>query len=114
MQIIENIYIEMIEKTKKIEATYSQCFVDKFHASLKSFETTSLEQSLNETEDIFWNPNLLIQSIRGMQRKQEEAIAELKLDEQSQVKENIVRMNEFKPNLTFSQDSFGQLYLSWL
>jgi hypothetical protein len=47
-----------------------------------------------------------------MQRKQEEAIAELKLDEQSQVKENIVRMNEFKPNLTFSQDSFGQLYLS--
>jgi hypothetical protein len=49
-----------------------------------------------------------------MQRKQETAIAELKLklDEQSQVKDELIKMNEFKPNLSFSQDSFGQLYLN--
>jgi hypothetical protein len=49
-----------------------------------------------------------------MQRQQEEAIAELKLklNEQSQVKDNLVQMNEFKPNLSFSPDSFGFVYLN--
>ncbi len=52
----------------------------------------------------------LIESIRGMQRQQEEAIAELKLklNEQSQVKDNLVQMNEFTPNVSFSQGLFGQ------
>ncbi len=36
----------------------------------------------------------------------------LKLDEQSQVKDNLMQMNEFKPNLSFNQDSFGQLHLN--
>jgi len=87
---------------------------DQLNASLKSFETTSIEQSLNETEETFRNPNLLIDSIREIQRKQEEAIAELrlKLNEQNQVEDNLKRMNEFKPNLSFSQDSFGLLYLN--
>ena len=82
---IDNIYMDMIEKTKKFEAAYLKSLEDKLNASLKSFETTSLEQSLNETEDAFRNPNLLIESIRDMQRKKEEAIVELKLklDEQS-------------------------------
>jgi hypothetical protein len=49
-----------------------------------------------------------------MQRQQEQAIKELrmKLDEQSQVKDNLTRMNEFIPNLSFSQDLFGQLHLN--
>jgi hypothetical protein len=49
-----------------------------------------------------------------MPRKQEEAIAELKmkLDEQSQVKDNLIKMNEFKPNLSFNHDSFGKLHLN--
>jgi hypothetical protein len=111
---IDDIYMEMIEKTKKFEATYLKSLEDKLEASLKSFETTTLEQSLKETEETFRDPNLLIESIRDMQRQQEEAIAELKLklDEQSQVKDHLIEMNEFKPNLSFSQDSFGQLYLN--
>jgi hypothetical protein len=110
---IDDIYMEMIDKTKQFEATYLKSLADKLEASLKSFKTTSLEQSLKETEDIFRNPNLLIESIRVMQRQQEEAISELKLklDEQSQVKEHLIQMNEFKPK-SFSQDSFGQLYLN--
>jgi len=49
-----------------------------------------------------------------MQRKQEEALVELKLKlgEQMQVKDHLIQMNEFKPNLSFSQDSFGQLHLN--
>jgi len=64
---------------------------DKLETSLKSFETKSLEQSLKETEDTFRNPNLLIDTNREMQRKQEEAITELKLklDEQSQVNDHL-------------------------
>ena len=111
---IDDIYMEMIEKTKNFEATYLKSLEDKLEASLKSIETKSLEQSLNETEEAFRNPNLLIESIQDEQRKQEKAIAELKLklDEQSQVKDNLIRMNEFKPNLSFIQGYFGQLNLN--
>jgi len=106
--------MEMIEKTKKFEAAYLKSIEDKLNASMKSFETTSLVQSLKETEETFRNPNLLIDTIREMQRQQEEAIAELKLrlDQQSQVKNNLTRMNEFKPNVSFNQDSFGLLHLN--
>jgi hypothetical protein len=110
---IDDIYMEMIEKTKKFEATYLKSLADKLEASLKSFETTSLEQNLKETEESFRNPNLLTESIRDMQRQQEDALAELKLklDEQSQAKDILINMNEFKPK-SITQDSFGQLYLN--
>jgi hypothetical protein len=113
-QKIDDIYLEMIDKTKTFEAVYLKSLKDRLDASLKSFETTSLEQSLKETEETFRNPNLLIESIREMQSKQEEAIVELKskVDEQSQVKDNLIKMNDFKPNLSFSPDSFGQLRLN--
>jgi hypothetical protein len=111
---IDDIYMEMIEKTKKIETTYLKSLENKLETSLKSFDTTSLEQSLNKTDDSFRDPNLLIESIREMQRQQEESIAKLKLklDEQSQVKDTLKEMNTFKPNLSFSPDSFGQLRLN--
>jgi hypothetical protein len=113
-QKIDDIYMKMIDKTKKFEATYLKSLEDKLEASLKSFETTSLEQSLKETEELFRNPNLLIESIREMQRQQEKAIVDLKskLDEQSQVKDHLIQMNEFKPTFSFNQDSFGLLLLN--
>ncbi len=76
---IDDIYMEMIEKTKKFEAVYLKSLEDKLNACLRSLETKTLEQSLKETEETFLNPNLLIESIRGIQRQQEEAIADLKL-----------------------------------
>ena len=69
----------MIEKTKKFEATYLKSLEDQSEASLKSFLTKSLEQSITETEETFRNPILLIKSIREMQRQHQDAIAELKL-----------------------------------
>jgi len=68
-ETIDDIYMEMIEKTKNFEATYLKSLADKLEASLKSFETKSLEQSLKETEDTFRNPHLLMESIREMQRQ---------------------------------------------
>jgi hypothetical protein len=111
---IDDIYMEMIDKTKTFESTYLKSLEDKLNASLKSFETKSIELSLKETEESFRNPNLLIQSIRAMQRQQEEAIAELKrkLEEQSQVKDDLTRMNQFTPNVSFSKEWFGQLHLN--
>jgi hypothetical protein len=50
---IDDIYMEMIERTKKFAATYLKSLEDKLDASLKSFETKSLEQSLKETDDTF-------------------------------------------------------------
>jgi hypothetical protein len=95
---IDDIYMEMIQKTKKSEAAYLKSLEDQLYASLKSFETNSLEQSLKETEETFRNPNLFMESIREMQRQQDEAIAELrlKLAEENQVKDNLIRMNEFQ------------------
>ena len=111
---IDDINMAMIKKTKKFEPTYLKSLVDKLGESLRSFETKSIEQSLKETEETFRNPNLLIESIRDMQCQQDEAIGELKLklNEQSQVKDDMKRMNEFKPNLSFSQNSFGLLHLN--
>jgi hypothetical protein len=90
---IDDIYMEMIQKTKKFEALYLKSLEDKLEASLKSYETKSLEQNLIETEETFRDPNLLIESIREMQRQQDEAIVELKLklEEQSQVKDEFNR-----------------------
>ncbi len=113
-QKIDDIYMEMIEKTKTFEAVYLKSLKDQLNASLKSFETTSLEQCFNKTDELFRDPNLLIESIREMQLQQEKTIAELKsnLDEQSQVKDKLMLKNEFKPNVSFSPDSFGQLHLN--
>jgi hypothetical protein len=111
---IDDIYMEMIEKTKKFEASYLKSLEDKLEPSLKSFETKSLEQSLKETDESFRNPNLLLESIREIPRTKEEVIVELKmkLDEQSQAKNILIKMNEFTPNVSFSQDSFGVLHLN--
>jgi hypothetical protein len=68
---IDEIYMEMIDKTKKFEAAYLKNLADKLNASLRSFETNSLEQSLKETAETFRKPNLLIGSIRDMQLQQE-------------------------------------------
>ena len=64
----------MIEKTKKFEATFLKSLNENYEASLKSIGTQSIEEDLAAVEETFRNPNLLIESIREMQRQQEEAI----------------------------------------
>jgi hypothetical protein len=53
----------------------------------------SLENELNETEELFRDPNLLIETIRDMQQKQEGSLnyIQLKLNEMHQIKVKLNR-----------------------
>ncbi len=61
---------------------------------------------MNEVEETFRHPNLLIEAIKEMQQKQEQSLNEIqiKLNEMNQVKDHLTATNYFLP--TFS--SFNQ------
>jgi hypothetical protein len=97
---IDDVALEMIEQTKKCEAEYLKEVKENL---LSSFgESKSLDKELEEIEEFFRNPNLLIQSIKEMQQRQEESLKEIqsKLNEINQVQVDLKATNEFKPNLT--------------
>ena len=111
---IDDIYMEMIEKTKEVEATYLKSFNEKFSESFKAFDIKSLDEDLKEFEEKLRDPQLLIESMREIQIKQEKTIEtmQFKLNEMSQVEKHLKASNEFKPNLSFRKDFFGQLNLN--
>jgi hypothetical protein len=106
---IDKVALEMIDKTKQLEAKYLTSL------NAISVETNkTLELEIKETEEAFRNPTILIESIREMQCKQEDAVKmiKIKLDELRQANDHLKASNEFKANLSFSQDSFGSLTLN--
>jgi hypothetical protein len=118
---IDDVALEMIEQTKKCEAEYLKEVKENL---LSSFgESKSLDKVLEEIEEFFRNPNLLIQSIKDLQQRQEESLKEIqsKLNEINQVKVDLKAANEFEPNLTllnqessssFSSSIFGSMKLN--
>jgi hypothetical protein len=106
---IDEVALEMIDKTKQLEAKYLMSL------NTISIETNkTLEIEIKETEKAFRNPTILIESIRGMQRKQEDTVEmiNLKINELSKANDHLKALNEFKANLSFSQNSFGSLTLN--
>jgi hypothetical protein len=97
---IDDVALEMIEQTKKCEAEYLKSLKENLLSSFD--ESKSLDKELEEIEEYFRNPNLLIQSIKDMQQRQEESFKEIqsKLNEINQVKVDLKATNEFEPNLT--------------
>jgi hypothetical protein len=94
---IDDIALQMIDKVTENQDSFSK----KLKANYSSFDDSKpLENELNEIEDTFRNPNLLIQTIKEMQQRQEESLNEiqLKLNEMSLVKEFLEKKNEFQPN----------------
>jgi methyl-accepting chemotaxis protein len=92
---IDDVALEMIEQTKKCEAEYLK---EVKVTLLSSFDhSKSLDKDLEEIEEFFRNPNLLIQSIKEMQQRQEESLKEIqsKLNEINQVKVDLKAANEF-------------------
>jgi hypothetical protein len=88
----------MIDETQKWQEKYLR----ELKESFSSFdETQSVEDQLNEIEETFRNPNILIEAITEMQEKQEESLRDIqsKLKEIKQVKHNLKVTNQFKPNL---------------
>jgi hypothetical protein len=118
---IDDIALGMIDQTKIYEETYLKELKEHF----SSFDTTqSLANELNQKEETFRNPNLLIETIEDMQQKQEESLngIQSKLNEMNQVKDKLKATNEFKPKLSlFNQKEedtslFGSIRLNacWL
>ena len=89
------------DETKFYEAMYLKLFKESF----SSFDQSkSLENELNQIEETFRNPNLLIETVREMQQKNEKSL-NLKLNEINQVKAHLKSIVEFKPNLSlFNQE----------
>ena len=114
---IDDIALGMIDQTKIYEETYLKELKEHF----SSFDKTqSLANELNEIEETFRNPNLLIETIEDMQQKQEESLngIQSKLNEMNQVKDKLKATNEFKPKLSlFNQKEedtslFGSIRLN--
>ncbi len=64
----------MIQQTKKFEASYLRNIEDQF----SSFdETKSIQNDLNKIGEKFRDPNLLIETIKHMQQKQEESLKDI-------------------------------------
>jgi hypothetical protein len=108
---IDEIYLEMIERTKTFESCYLKSLDEKLTSTLKTYETKSVETELNEINEKLRDPNVLIESLIKMQVNTLEDIKS-KLNEMSQVKEHLKAFNEFKPNVTFEQNVFGTICLN--
>ncbi len=67
----------MIDETKKYEVMHLNSLREKLLDTLPIDQSKSLENQLNEIEDTFRNPNLLIEKIKEMQLKQEESLNEI-------------------------------------
>jgi hypothetical protein len=106
---IDEVALEMIDKTKQLESKYLMSL------NAISVETNkTLELEIKETEEAFRNPTILIESIKEMQSKQKDALEmiKVKLDKLRQANDHLKESNQFKANLSFSQDSFGSLTLN--
>ena len=70
---VDDIYMDMIEMTKKFEASYLKSVNEKLETPLKSEETTKskIVDELKETGEEFRNPNILIESIKEFHQKQQ-------------------------------------------
>jgi hypothetical protein len=108
-QKIDDIALDMIDQTKKFEASYLKSLNEKLDIPLESFNKKSINDDFKEIEELFRDPNLLLESIQGLQRKQQEAMGDLKLklNEMTQIRDDFKKSNIFET----SQVSFGTLCL---
>jgi hypothetical protein len=85
--------------------------IEKFYSSFD--DSKSLANDLNEMEEQFRNPNLLIETIKQMQQKQEESLNEIqfKLNEINQLKEYLKETNCFIPFIQRETSLFGSIRL---
>ena len=113
---IDKIALAMIDQTKKCEEEYLRNLKERFSSY---DDCKSLEDKLNQIEDTFRHPNLLIEAIREMQQKQDESLKEIqvKLNQMNQVKDHLTATNYFLPTFSlFNQEEeetslFGSIKL---
>ena len=99
---IDDIALELIDKIKKSE----EIFLRQLGEKISSFDgRQSLETELNEIQETFRNPTLLIETIREMQHKQEEFLRDIqsKLNQINQVKDDAKDNTFFHTEFIFIQ-----------
>ena len=69
----------MIDRTNKCQEEQLNSIKEKLFENSSFDETKSLLTELNLIEDTFRNPNLLIETIKEMQQKQEESLRDIQL-----------------------------------
>jgi hypothetical protein len=114
---IDDIALAMIDESKKCQALFLKNLKESFKENFSSFEKSKpLEDELNEIEELFRDPNLQIETTKEMHQKQEKSLNEfqLKLNEMTQINDDLKATNEFQPNLSsFNQeDLFGSIKLN--
>jgi hypothetical protein len=77
-QKIDDIALAMIEQTQKFEAEYLKSLNEKLDTPLESFNKKSIDDDFKEIEELFRDPNLLLESIQGLQRKEQDAIGSIR------------------------------------
>ncbi len=107
---IDDIALAIIDKIKKHEEVY----LKNLNENVLVFDySKSLKDELADIQMTFRDPNLLIQSIKEIQRKQEESlkVIQLKLAEMNQIKDNLMGTNKFKQNLSLLNQTEGDTSL---
>jgi hypothetical protein len=113
---VDDIALAMIDATKKHEKMFMENLMENFYSSFDGIQ--SRETQLNQIEETFRDPNLLIQTIKDMQKKQVESLNDIqfKLKQMNQVKDDVKLTNGFKPNLSSINQKntclFGSINLS--
>ncbi len=93
----DEIALGMIDKIKKCEESFSKSLNERF----SYFDhDKSFESELNELEETFRDPDLLVQSIQKLQQSQDESLndIQLKLNQMNQIKDDLKATNSFQPN----------------
>ena len=112
---IDEIALAMIDDITQ----HQEMYLKELKKNFSSFDDCkSLEHELNQIDESFRNPNIIIEAIKEMQRKQEESLNEiqLRLNEMKQVKDHLKATNDFQSNVSqFNQSDtslFGSIKLS--
>jgi hypothetical protein len=107
---IDDIALVIIDETNKCQEKY----LNSLKESFSSFDDCkSLEHELNQIEETFRHPNLLVETIKEMQQKQKKSLKEIqfKLNEINQVKDDLIATTEFQPNLfSLNQEGGSSLF----
>jgi hypothetical protein len=114
---IDEIALEMIEQTNKYQTMYFNFLKEKFCLTPSLDETSkSVENELNKLEETFRNPNLSTELATEIKKKHDESLNDIqfKLNELTNIKDNLKAANDFKPNLSsFDQEeAFGRIRLN--
>ena len=106
---IDEIYMEMIEKTKQMEAAYS-----KRINNFKSIVEKSLDEEIEELNLKFKDRMSSLDSIKQIKLQQGKDMDTMfvSINELGEIKEFVKRNCKFEPNLTFPTGSLGSLNLN--